>query len=485
MEQDDLYVEKDHSTKCFGEMAQLWYNKQFCDVHLLVTDRLDAPKTAVLAHKIVLAAAVPYFKAMFDSQMKETEEKEIVLHDHTALAVKILVEYCYTGKVKITPQTAQDLLVTADKFGLSNIAQFCAKYMGEQLCPSNCLGLREFAFQQNLTELYEKASSYVIQNFTAVSKEEEFIQLPLEKVKKLVQSDDIRVESEEDVYHAVTLWIYQDSDHRGEHADQLYDHIRFPLMPQRFLDNIANKNPYLQSTRGHVYLKDAHEYYKNPGVTIFSNPKKTQPRRSVQGVICVVGGVDDGGTSLDSVTLYNPHEQEWKEGPRMRYRRSRLGVALFHGELYAVGGYDLGYSLTTCEKYSPRENEWKPIADLSTARRSLALVPVGGRLFAIGGFTGAVYLKSVEVYNPNTDEWSPGPPMLEARSELAAVFLDQRIYAIGGMNSSGHLKSVEVFDFLNKKWSAVATMVIPRTGAGTMYETVKLRLLFYRCLFIG
>lgn len=466
--ESNVYEETDHSTKCFREMAQLWYNKQFCDVHLLVVDALDAPRTAVLAHKIVLAAVIPYFRAMFESQMKETEEKEIVLHNHTADAVKILVEYAYTGKVRVTPQTAQDLLVTADKFGLTNIAEFSGKYMGRQLCPSNCLGIREFAFQQNLTELHDIASSFVIQNFTATSKEDEFVQLPLEKVEELVQSDDIRVDSEEDVYHAVTLWIFQNSEERGKYADQLYDHIRFPLVPQSFIEKVVNKNPYLQSEKCQVYLKDAYEYYRNPGVTIFSNPKKTQPRRSIQGVICLVGGVDDGGTSLDSVTLYNPHEQEWKEGPKMRYRRSRLGVALFHGELYAVGGYDLGYSLTICEKYSPKDNEWKPIADLSTARRSLALVAVGNRLFALGGFTGSIYLKSVEAYNPSTDEWSPGPPMLESRSELAALFLDKKIYAVGGTNSSGHLKSVEVFDWLNKRWSMVATMAIPRTGAGEL-----------------
>ena len=315
-------------------------------------------------------------------------------------------------------------------------------------------------------ELHKDAAQFVIQNFTAVSKEDEFLQLSLEKIVELVRSDDIRVESEEDVYHAVTLWIYHNSEERGKHADVLYNHIRFPLTPQRFLDNIASKNPYLSSMKGQVYLRDAYEYYKNPGVTIFSNPKKTQPRHSVQGIICVVGGVDDGGSSLSDVTLYNPHNKEWTDGPRMRFRRSRLAVALFQGELYAVGGHDLGYSLTTCEKYSPSDRIWKPVCDLETARRSLALVPVGNRLFAMGGYTGSIYLKSVEVYNPAVDEWNPGPPMLEARSELAAVLLDNRIYAIGGSNSSGDLKSVEVYDLLNKKWELIATMEMPRTGGG-------------------
>jgi N-acetylneuraminic acid mutarotase len=461
----ETYVEENHSNKCFKEMVHLWYNKQFCDVHLMVVDLFETPTTAILAHRIVLAAVIPYFRAMFDSNMKETDQNEVVLHDHNPSTVKTLVEYAYTGKLRVTPETSQDILIAADKFGLQDIVDFCAQHICKQLAPLNCLGIREFAHQQNLTDLYDASSSYVIQNFSAVSREQEFMQLPLDKVEELVQSDDIRVDAEEDVYYAVTEWLNTDTEGREEHADVLYDHVRFPLTPQNFLDNVASKNPYLQTPKGQVYLKDAYEYFENPGVTIFSNPKKTQPRRSVQGIICVVGGVDDGGSTLNQVALYNPHEQVWNEGVKMRYCRSRLGVAMLQGELYAVGGYDLGYSLTTCEKYSPKENRWKPVTDLSSPRRNLALVAVGNQLFAMGGYTGSVYLKSVEIYNPKTDQWSSGPPMLTARSELAAVYLDHRVYAIGGTNSNGHLKSVEIFDCINKRWQSLPDMVSPRTGA--------------------
>ena len=100
---------------------------------------------------------------------------------------------------------------------------------------------------------------------------------------------------------------------------------------------------------------------------IFANPRKTQPRRSVQGMICVVGGVDDSGISLNSVIVYDPHDKQWKNSPKMSFHRSRLSVAWLNGELYAIGGYDLGYSLHTCEKYSPVDKCWKEIANLNTA----------------------------------------------------------------------------------------------------------------------
>ena len=458
--EDNVFIEENHDTRCFHEMAQLWYDKKFCDVHLMVVDTFGTTTAAILAHRIVLASVIPYFKAMFE----EANGTGVTLQDHKVAPVKTLVEYAYTGKVTITYETAKDVLISAEKFGLTDIVNFCAQFIGRNLSPENCLGIREFASEQALHDLHELAKTYAIQNFSAVSRGQEFIHLSEKKVEELIRSDDIHVDIEEDVYHALTLWIFHDEETRQQHADILYNHVRFPLMSEKFLNEVASTNQYLQTPKGRLYIKDAYEYRKNPGMIIFSDPKKTQPRRAIQGVICIVGGVND--SSLNDVTLFNPHDNEWKEGPKMHYRRSRLGVALLQGELYAVGGYDLGYSLATCEKYCPGENSWREIASLDTPRRSLALVAMGKRLFALGGYTGSVYLKSVEIYNPGTDEWSPGPPMLEPRSELSAVFLDERIYAIGGNNSSGHLNSVERFDVLNRRWESVAPMIAPKTGAG-------------------
>ena len=150
----------------------------------------------------------------------------------------------------------------------------------------------------------------------------------------------------------------------------------------------------------------------------------------------------------------------------MLQHRSRLAIALFQGELYAIGGADFADSLSSVEKYSPTTNCWGNVAALNTPRRSCAAVVTPRGIFVLGGYSGSVYLKSVELYDSELDEWSYQLPMTESRSELCAVFFDQRIYAIGGYNSSGQLKSVERFDLINRKWEKVADMCAPRANAG-------------------
>ena len=465
----EVFTNNDHYSKCCKQMVGFWKQSKFCDVNLVIINAHGTPTACVAAHRVVISSAIPFFAVMLGIQ-RDTEEKEVSLHGYESMAVKSLIEYAYTGNLEITESNVQNILLTAKRFTLPNVVSFCIDFMTSRVCSTNSIGIREFSETHDLIDLHKFAKEYVIKNFSSVSKEEEFLDLPIMKVEELVKSEEILVDSEEDVYNAVTRWIHHDLGTRAEHADDLYEHVRFPITSQRFLETVASKNKLLSSDKGFVYLKDGFEYHENPAAVIFSTPKKTHPRNSVQGIICLVGGESDSNMSVNSFTLCNPHDNEWREGPGMNYKRSKLAVAIIQGELYAIGGYDLGYSLTLCEKYSAVDNCWKEITPLSTARCSLAAVPIGNRLFAIGGSTGSVHLHSVEVYNPVTDEWTSGPAMLEARSELSAVYLDQYVYAIGGCNSKGDLRSVERFDLMNKKWEFIPSMNSPRTGAGKIFH---------------
>ncbi len=50
------------------------------------------------AHKLLLSAASDYFSAMFTSGMVEAERDRVEIHGMEPGALKVLVDYCYTGK---------------------------------------------------------------------------------------------------------------------------------------------------------------------------------------------------------------------------------------------------------------------------------------------------------------------------------------------------------------------------------------------------
>ena len=462
------FVEENHFQNTCEQVGELWRQRSLCDVNLIVEGEDGKPRGAIAAHRVILAANVPYFKAMFTSGLQETGQTEVTLKDVDEVGLKSIVGFLYTGKLEITERNVQGLLSTASMLDLPGIVGASARFLTRHLSPANCLGIKDFASTFNVAGLPEAASKYAMQNFADVLREDEFLHLPVDEVEKFVASDKINVTSEEDVYAAVTRWLQHDMENRLEHTERLYNHVRFPILDIRFLKGVVMQNPVVESHKEvKVMVKEAFEYHENPAsVILFSNPKKTQPRSSVMGVICVVGGAGDAGESLTDVTFFNPHENQWKTGCKMLQHRSRLAIVMFRGELYAIGGADLTESLSSVEKYSPVTNSWTMVGSLNTARRSCAAIVTRFGIYVLGGFSGSVFLHSVELYDPDLNEWTYQPPMLEARSDLCAVFFDQRIYAIGGTNSKSHLRTVERFDLINRKWETVADMYASRSNAG-------------------
>lgn len=471
-----VYRVEDHHLNSCQQIDELWRQRELCDVNLLVENADKKAVVSVPAHRIILAANIPYFRAMLTSNMQESGQRDITLMNVDSDGLKRIVTFAYTGKLEITEQSAQGILVTASLLGLPEVVAACERFMGTRLSSGNCLGIAEFARLHRLQALIPMAESYACKHFSKVSTEDEFLTMSVDRVEELVSSDDITITAEEDVYEAVTRWIQHDLEMRKEYIDQLYQHVRFPVLSHDFLKKVAQNNDLLTCLpSGRIMLQDAQDYHQNPASALYLNPKKIQPRSSVAGVLCIAGGAGDSGQSLSNMSYYNAHAKVWRTGTKMQLRRNRLALAVFNSELYAIGGVDLMKPVATVEKYSPLTNSWRYVASLNMPRRSCSALTTKAGIFVLGGFSGNVYLKSVEFYDAALDEWQYQEPMQHSRSELGSVFFDQRIYAIGGQNTEGLHRSVERFDFMNRKWESVADMCVARSNAGLFCITHRIR----------
>ena len=130
----------------------------------------------------------------------------------------------------------------------------------------------------------------------------------------------------------------------------------------------------------------------------------------------------------------------------MGEERSRPGVAVLDGKLYAVGGRnDDEDALSSVERYDPATNAWEAVAPLAAARGFLDVAVLDGKLYAVGGYNdddGS--LSSVERYDPALrDAWEAVAPMGTARDYHAVAVLAGKLYAVGGSDYDGRLSSVE------------------------------------------
>jgi parallel beta-helix repeat protein len=166
------------------------------------------------------------------------------------------------------------------------------------------------------------------------------------------------------------------------------------------------------------------------------------------------------------IPLINAAENSWATKAPMQVERSRLGVAVVNGKIYAIGGDDVylsgncltaygyyGKVLNTTEEYDPLSDTWTFKASMPTPRCSFGVAVYQNKIYCIGGKTSNGVTGVNEVYDPATDTWETKTPMPTPRMDLQANVVDGKIYLIGGsIRYTTDLNVTEVYDPETDTW---------------------------------
>ena len=173
-------------------------NEQFCDVILEVGSGDDQAR--LKAHRVVLCAASPFFQNVLNSDMKEKKEGVIRLKETSKAVMEEVLEYLYTGHVDINEANVFDLLAVADYFLISSLKTLCVNVLLQALSLSSCIAAYYTAMRYRCEELQKGAKDFILANFVAVAKTEDFLNLSSKQVEVWISSDEIVVEGEEEVF---------------------------------------------------------------------------------------------------------------------------------------------------------------------------------------------------------------------------------------------------------------------------------------------
>ncbi|VDD82029.1 unnamed protein product [Mesocestoides corti] len=483
------YVSEFHSRNSLDAMNVLRKNKELCDVVLLV----DSKK--IYAHRVVLAASSPYFKAMFAGELAESRQMEVKLFDLDPNAVETLVNFCYTSRIQVEVKNVQALLPAACLLQMTEIKVICCEFLKRQLDPSNCLGIRAFADTHSCTDLLKMADRFVHQNFLEVVESEEFRLLPVSQLIELLSSDDLSVRGEEQVYLAVMRWLQHDLTSRQKHLPLLLQHVRLPLLTPKFLVDVVGASALVRSNEFcRDLIDEAKNYLLLPQERSRMQGPRTRPRKPVAfgEALFAVGGWCSGD-AIASAERYDPRTHEWTLVAPMNKQRCGVGVGVVNDLLYAVGGHDgqsyLNSDGVTClnlvERYDPVINKWTKVrfssnkynlhfwagyfyqvANMSTRRLGVGVAVINGQLYAVGGSDSQHPLATVEHYDPRVGSWYRIASMSARRKHLGVAAFGGFIYAVGGRDDSTELSSAECYDVRANAWCPVVAMTSRRSGVG-------------------
>ena len=99
-----------------------------------------------------------------------------------------MIDFFYSGQLKITSANAVNLLVVADLLLLDATRKCLLNFMQQTLNSDNCVLYRSCGLTYNCADLVEVAESFINRNFEEVSKSMDFRTLTTADVINLISS---------------------------------------------------------------------------------------------------------------------------------------------------------------------------------------------------------------------------------------------------------------------------------------------------------
>ncbi|XP_029429612.1 uncharacterized protein LOC115074368 isoform X3 [Rhinatrema bivittatum] len=193
------------------------------------------------AHRSVLAAATDYFTPLLSGHFEESRSGRVEMRKWSSEpgpdleTVEAVIQYMYTGKIRVYTGSVHEVLELADRFLLIRLKEFCGEFLKKKLNLSNCVAIHSLAHMYTLSQLALKAGDMIRRNFFKVIQDEEFYTLPFHLVRDWLSDPEITVDSEEVLFETVLKWVQRNSEERERYFEELFKLLRLSQMKPTYL----------------------------------------------------------------------------------------------------------------------------------------------------------------------------------------------------------------------------------------------------------
>lgn len=443
-----------HSYHVVSFLNELRKNAQYCDVVLVVRDEKFP------AHKAVLCSAGGYFAAVFEHNLREKKALEVELPAICPGVMNGVLDYVYTGKINLGDLNhSQNVLIAADYLSLAKLQEAAILHMKSFLTTENFLGTLTFSERYDFVELSKLVYDFIQTQFTEIKKSGKHLEFSLCQLMKIVKSDDLVVQTEEDVFDAIIQWINHNPN-QNKAISHLFPLIRLCEIPEStIVDKILRESLVLSDEKSlNAALGHLKEVMYLKGFCDDHVAENRKPRRVIEAVILLSGS--------NEPLCFIPSDQSWFHMPSMHWEHKNTPITLCNGKLYVTSGRSGNGLLAQTEFYNPQTNKWMSTGALPASSYWPGLVSLHGFLYLVGGRTPTNRLKTVWRYDPRINQWDMVAPLREERSGPAVVSCMNHIYAIGGRKSAiEDLRSCERYSPLTNMWKDISPMKTGRSLA--------------------
>lgn len=394
------FCDEGHAAELLAALRQFYISGLFTDVTL----QCGESGQVFHCHRALLSAHSSYFKVMFTADMKERSNSVIKLSGVEPGVLGTLVDYVYTAQVRITEGTVQSLLEAADLLQFVSVKRACEEFLIRLLDVDNCLGMHAFAHLHLCCRLEREARRMMLNRFTDLLQQEEFLELDCEQMKSLL-SASFTVQRDDVLIDAVDKWITHDLGNRTQHAAGLLHSVHMELDETYFKATLDVHRQCLLNSEGQ---------FKSLMSQALRSKKNISVNKKMSSSMYVIGGYY--WHPLCEVHIWEPLSNTWVQGKDMPdHARESYSVTLLGAKIYVTGGYRTNTveALDTVSVYNCDYDDWTEACPMITARYYHCSVAMCGCVYAIGGYRGGAPEQATEFYDPLKKKWFPAAKMIQ------------------------------------------------------------------------
>ncbi|KAJ8255809.1 hypothetical protein COCON_G00196730 [Conger conger] len=459
------FSSSEHGSAILQGFEHFRSDESLCDVTLIPGDS----SSTFPVHRIIMASASDYFKAMFTGGMREQEQKVIKLHGVSEVGLRNIIDFIYTSRVSLSLRCLQDTLEAASFLQVLPVLGFCKELLRSEVTIENCVEVGNIASDLLLEEVQTYINEFVCQNFAQLVKTETHLLLSESSVAYALSSNSLKGFTEMELFRAARAWLAYDPIARRPHTHTLMKCIRFPLMsPTELLQISQEDDGTLRTDTACVnLLLEASNYQMMPFLQPALQSERTHIRSDANHLLALGGVMRQQLVVSRELRLYDEEGQAWRALQPMDMPRYQHGVAMISNFLYIVGGqsnYDTKgkTAVDSVYRYDPRFDRWLQVASLNEKRTFFHLSALKEKLYAVGGRNSSGEIGTVECYNLGKNEWTFVSPMTEPHYGHAGTVHGELMYVSGGITRDTFQKELSCYDPETDSWSRRADMTTLR-----------------------
>ncbi len=169
---------------------------------------LEAEGKRLQAHKALLAAVSPYFRAMFAGGFRENKEEVVRIQGISYEGLNYVISCFYKDGPPITEENIINVLQAASLLQSTQTLKQCEEYMKAHIIESTCFLYLRLAQLYSLIHVRLKAYQYITENFLILRHSEDFKELSNNDLFEITANDLLHIyDDETQVFYAVKDWL--------------------------------------------------------------------------------------------------------------------------------------------------------------------------------------------------------------------------------------------------------------------------------------